>query len=375
MLQSVVINGRFLAKSPTGVQRVARELLLAIDHQRANDPRAAQSSWTLLTPPDAEKLDLKSMDQRAIGQGSGNLWEQRDLPRNLGANALLLNLCNVGPLMVRDHVLTIHDLQTRTNPSSYSRAFRAWYAVSQAILVRRAKRVVTVSDYSRRQIVEAFPQSAQKVITVKNGTDHALAPVSDPSILAAHGLRPGGYLLSFASAQPHKNMQVLVDAFCAEDRGETKLALIGAKEMSDPPKGPGIVHLPRVADDALLALYENAVLLAVPSLTEGFGLPPGEALWRGCPSLVADAGALPEIYQDLALCLPPTDVSKWSDAISDVLSGAVELSHRAPEALTWANAAKAYLEIVDEIFAEHLAPRKSAYDLSAKPVREGDQTA
>src|SRR5690606_22573386 len=152
LMKKIVFNGKFLTASPTGVHRVAEELILALDRILAREPHRV-SHMSVLAPHGARRaLKLSHIGIRHQGVLSGKLknipWEQVNLPF-LTRDALLLNLCNLGPAWHRNLITMIHDAQVYLTPDSYSRGFRAWYRIILPILGKRSAKVLTVSEYSK----------------------------------------------------------------------------------------------------------------------------------------------------------------------------------------------------------------------------------
>lgn len=331
------VNGRFLAAPQSGVQRAARRHVLALDALLGEVPRPPRT--VLLRPAGAPPLGTARIEEGELDAG-GHAFEQRALPR-AARGGVLLCLANSAPLLGGPLALMIHDAQVRTTPESYSLPFRAWYRVMQPLAARRAGLVLTVSAYSADELA-ALGVTPSRPEVVWNGADHVLDTPAAPDALDRLGVRPGGYVLGFASRQPHKNTGLLVEA--AKAPGAPPLVLVGGDETHAPAIPAG-----RVSDAALRALYEGALCLALPSTTEGFGLPAAEAMTLGCPVLAADAGALPEVCAGAARLLPPSEPRAWIEAIRTLEDDPEERSrmieagqHRA-EALTWRAASEALL--------------------------------
>ena len=312
------VNGKFLSASPTGVHRVAAELLAAVDDLRLADE--ARGAWSLLAPRDARHLpDLQTIAQRRAGVTTWQPWEQLDLPV-LTRNAPLLSLCNLAPLAHPASVVMMHDAQVFSSPSSYSAQFRLLYRNLQPRLGRRALRVLTVSAFSKAELARYGVAPEDKIHVVPNGCDHLLRIASDASVVNALALDGRPFVLALANTQTHKNIDVLLRAFDRRPLEELRLVLVGkADRAAFESKGlqvpDGVVFAGGVSDAGFRALYEAATCLAFPSTTEGFGLPPLEAMSLGCPVIAAPCGALPETCGDAALYAQPHDPEAWVRAI------------------------------------------------------------
>lgn len=313
-LPPIAINGKFLAAAPTGVHRVAAELAHALARIAERRPDALDIE--LWIPRDAIDAAREiRLPKRVITPLTHIPWEQLSVPLR-DRKRLLLNLCNIGPVARRNAMTMIHDAQVHLTPQSYSRAFRLWYKSVQPLLGVQNRGILTVSDYSRTQIAAAGICPAERIAVIHNGIDHMLRIAADPNIVLRLGLRPRGYVVALASAQSHKNVGLLARAFSDPLLAGVALVLIGdLDEAAFARQGvtlpPATVRAGRVSDEELRGLYEQALCLAFPSRTEGFGLPPLEAMLLGCPAIVAPCGALPEVCGDAALYGDPDRPEEW----------------------------------------------------------------
>ena len=320
-----VINGKFLRVPSTGVHRVAHELANGLAALSAEGhPEVAGMRFELWTPHDGvERARDIALPLKVIGPLTNIPWEQLTLPLRQ-QEATLVNLCNIGPMLSRRAVTMIHDVQVHLSPQSYSRGFRAWYHFVQPRFARRHRRILTVSHFSADEIARVGLAPANKIGVIHNGADHVARVEADDTILERLRLRHGRYVLALASTQAHKNIRVLLEAADRLAASGLKLVLVGGTN-ADAFAAAGLRLAPnvrltgRISDEQLRALYEKALCLAFPSTTEGFGLPPLEAMTLGCPALVAPCGALPEVCGQAADYVDPHAPSAWAAAIERLL--------------------------------------------------------
>ncbi len=337
------VNGRFLTRPVTGVERYGREVL-----QRLGG--------------DA-KLILPRSARRGV---LGHLWEQGVLPSRLPKQALLWSPANTGPLRSRRQVVTLHDLAPIHHPEWFRPWFAAWYRWLLPRLARRARRVLTVSFFSRDCIIGDLAVPEENVDVAPPGVGPPFRPVSETAakVLAArHGL-DGPYLLWVGTLEPRKNLRRLLRAWAAvaPDLPDVSLALVGSPGRAFPTaKAEGAVRvrrLGRVSDDDLAALYSGALALVYIPLYEGFGLPPLEAMACGCPVLASRAGGLPEAVGEAALFVEPQDEAAIAGRLGQLVVevalrrrlGASGLEHA--RAFSWERTAQAVRQSLEAAWAE-----------------------
>lgn len=310
----VFVNGRFLTQPLTGVQRYACEVLRALD--ALLEGLEERPPLTLVVPPRTRSsLGLALVPELCAGRLAGHLWEQIDLPR-IAAGGVLLSL-NVGPARHRRHFVTIHDAGVWANPGNFSLPFRAWYRTLIPLLARSAAGFFTVSEFSKAELGRHAHLPAERTVVTYNGVDHILRRPGETSILARHGLAPGGYVLCVGANNPNKNIGLVVAGLAR--LGDPRIVLVNVGhanpavfQAAGPRWGAETRSLGHVSDAELRALYEGALCLAFPSRYEGFGIPPLEAMACGCPTIVARTSALPESCGDAALYCDLNDADEMA---------------------------------------------------------------
>ncbi len=347
--RAFVFNARTLRAPQSGVQRYAGELA------RRMAPGA------LIAAP-----------QSAAQGMAGHLWEQAVLPTRVGGWPLF-SPGNTGPLACRRQVVTIHDAATFDEADAFTGMFGRWYRWLLPRLARRVAAVITVSAFSRDRLIHHLGVSPERIHVIHNGVT---PPAGDPTpeeLLAVRrelGL-PERFFLFVGSRDPRKNLNRLVTAFLQMQPrlGGRHLVIVGGgnaqlfRDAADENAGSGFVHrLGRVDDRQLDALYYLADAFVFPSLYEGFGLPPLEAMLRGCPVLCANSSCLPEV------CGPGVerDGAPWyfdptsEDSIADTLGAFAasprdlresmrEAGRRRAASFTWQRCAKDTVALIEAV--------------------------
>jgi glycosyltransferase involved in cell wall biosynthesis len=323
----IVINGRFARQSMTGVQRYALHTLLALDGLLGRDKALRESlRITLAAPAGTKTPALAHIGVRCEGRADGHLWEQLVLPR-LARGAYLVNFNYSGPLFKRDQLITVHDATVVAVPEAFGWRYRLVHRALVAWLKDRVHRVMTISEFSRRELQQRM--GVRDALVGTEGWDHLKAADDDAAaqaVLAKHGLQSGRYLLAAGSLKPNKNFEVIDRALQLMPGFELTVAIAGARDRSvfrHSEPGPNVRLLGYVDDAELAQLYRHAAWFVFPSLYEGFGLPAIEAMGNGCPVIAADAASIPEVCGGAALYFDPHD----APALAQLLQRA---AHDAP---------------------------------------------
>jgi len=323
---TLCINARFLTQPLSGVQRYAQELLTALDQRLTNSEglRARLGPVVALCPCDAAIRDpgWTTIRLRSLSGGRGHLWEQGALWR-ASRDHVLLSLGNSGPLLHRRHVLALHDGNLWRMPDSYSRSYRRAHRLLRPLLARRAAALITVSHYSALDLAQHLKVPADHFQLIPNSAGHLQTVEARPEVLQRHGLSREGYILSVGNQSPNKNLARLVAAHAEAGAGAPMLVLAGGEARgleTTPSRGAQVKRLGRVSDGELKALYQGARAFVCPSLHEGFGIPPLEAMSLGVPVLAARRAALPEILGAAPIWFDPLDVGDIARALCQVVS-------------------------------------------------------
>lgn len=315
----IYINGRFLTQPMTGVERYAYKMCQALS--------ALGQPFTIVCPhaPVQPCYDVSNFHIIRFGRGNSHLWEQLVLPLFfLGKkNYLLFSFTGLGSLLVRRKVMTIHDLSFLENPRWFSRAYYWWYKLMTPLAARTSRAVITVSNFSKGEILRFYPfLQPERIHVVYGAVDTGRFRRQTSSITPPTSSAP--FVLAVSSLDQRKNFQRLIQAF--QGISGCQLHIVGSRNRVFSTSGDSssqsdnIQFLGRVSDDELISLYNRAECFVFPSIYEGFGLPPLEAMACGCAVLAADIPVLREVCADAAIYFNPYDVQSISDAVSRFLS-------------------------------------------------------
>jgi glycosyltransferase involved in cell wall biosynthesis len=266
-------------------------------------------------------------------------------------------------------VVTIHDLAFLAHPEALSATRRRYLTVLTALSARRAARIIAVSAFTRDEIVRHLRVPASKIAVVHNAVDRSFAPLPADEIAAFRAAQrlPARTILCVGTLEPRKNLVGLLDAFAllapqtdAElivvgGQGwlyDAALARVAALDLTGRVRFTGFVP-----DEDLPRWYNAATAFVYPSVYEGFGLPPLEALACGAPTVTGAGTAMAEVVGDAALLVDPRDPAALAAALRRLLDDAAlraTLRERGPRQaarFTWAHAAAATRAVYDDTLA------------------------
>lgn len=315
-----VVNGRYLTQKATGVHRYAFEICNKL-HEMGVDFHVA-------IPQDINPDYKFSFKTVRTGSLNTHLWEQVSLPRYLKSigSPLLISFTGCGPLNYSNQIMTIHDVSHERYPEWFSKSYYQFYHFMMPRVGRKAHAILTVSEFSKSEIVATLGLDAGKIHIVHSNVPFHHKPTEEQILNYKREANTEKYIIAVSSMDPRKNFVRLAEAFNNIEDKSIKLYIIGMRfKAFNTPDMQKIVgqniYLPGFVDDeSLQKMYQNALLSVYPSLYEGFGLPPLESMTFGCPVINSDIPALREISGDAALYANPYDIKDITDKINLLLA-------------------------------------------------------
>jgi len=318
-MKIVKINSRFLTQKLTGSQRFAIEISRQLK-------KIDKDLFQFVSPSNILHKDIaKELNVEIIGQKTGHLWEQIDLPLYLNKKGkpFLLNLVNSAPLFYKNNFITVHDVSWYHYPDAVNRYFYYFYKFLIPKLLKKNKLIFTVSEYSKQDISNIFNVDKAKFVVIYNAVDKLFFDAN---------LRREKIILSVSSLQKYKNFNSLIEAFLMLKKdssfSEYNLTIVGNKDssvfnnsgLSKYYNRKDIVFTGHITDVALNELYNKAELFVFPSKFEGFGIPPLEAMKCGCPVISSNAASLPEVCGAGAVYFDPENLSQLVEIMRRVIN-------------------------------------------------------
>ena len=297
-MRKIIVNGRFLLHRVTGVERYAREILLELDKL------IKPGEMEIAIPPETKEVPgYKNIKVIRVGKLHNRLWEHISLPHYVKKlNAVSLNLCNVAPLP-NPGIVAIHDVKIKAHPEYFSKKFRLWYELLLKNETSRAKKIITVSEFSKREIMKYYHVDESRITVIPDAWQHYERVGYDENTLSKYGLLKDEFFFAMGSMEPNKNFRWIAET--AKKMPELFFAISGSINENVFSDGLGFEKpsnmklLGYVSDEEAKTLMRDCKAFLFPSIYEGFGIPPLEAMSAGCKRIiVSDTEVMHEIFGD-----------------------------------------------------------------------------
>jgi glycosyltransferase involved in cell wall biosynthesis len=376
------IDGRALTGRFTGDRTYWRSLLRAL---LRIDRENAYVIYSRIPIEAGELPDAPNLMFRVVEAPNERLWTLSALPRAAREDAcdLLHVQYTTPPRAPCPVVTTVHDISFRLHPEWFPLRHRLLLNLTVPPSMRRAARVITDSESSRQDMLRTYNLPESKIVTTPLGLSEGFPMPEENAMLdraeqekarqfakERYGVE-GDFLLAVGVLQPRKNLSMLAEAFGQARAkfgvphrlvligksgwGEGEAALRQAAERGGGAEAAQSVQFTGYVEDADLSrMYRASAAFAYPSLYEGFGLPPLEAMACGTPVLVSDAPAMPEVVGDAARIVPARDIAAWCDALGAVFLDAglrevlIERGYRRARQFRWERTASLTLQVYEE---------------------------
>lgn len=317
-MMKIYINGRFLEYNLTGVVRYSLAVLNELDKIINNN-----IEFCLLVPPNVNiPISFKNIVIKNVGVNNGALWEQYDILK-YSKDGWLLSLASTGPILKKRQIIVMHDAKMARKWKSDASFKQRYFLFFMGIFLGKLlKRIITISNYAKKELVNYFYINPSKITVAFEGYEHILNIEEDNNILYKYNLKNNNFILAVGGGSAKNNL-LTAKAMQLIDNKNIKLVLTGniPNNVKDNLKKYNNVELiGRVTDEELVSLYKNAICLCFPSVAEGFGIPPIEAMALGCPVIVSNRDSLPEVCGEAALYCDVNDVNSLVKQLNLVIN-------------------------------------------------------
>ena len=314
----IYINGRFLAQKVTGVQRYAIETIKEMDKLNLN------TEIIILHPKNIiNKLELSNIKLQQIGKNTGHLWEQLTLPiylRKKNKHVKLLSFGNIAPILFPGYVV-IHDISFKTHPSHLNWKFVLWYRIITRLNIKRYKHIFTDSEFSKNEILKNYNIKEENITVTYLAAEHIKNIEPDENIIKKLDLENKEFCFSLGSKSPHKNIKYVMQ--CAKNNPKMIFIVSGAENKifkeEERENVRNLIFTGYITDNQLVTLYKKCKCFIFPSLYEGFGIPPLEAINVGCKNIfLSDIPVFREIYGDNVNYIKENVILKLENEIESI---------------------------------------------------------
>ena len=320
----ILINGNFLCRNLTGIERFAFEVCAALDEIVRREEGIA-----LFAPCNAKQIPVYKNIEVVLSQKplkSFPLWDMVVFARECKRRkALALDFSNTAPLGKTCGIAFLHDIYAKDCPQDFrtlkEKLIRAYSRLHYKNIAHNAQKVLTVSQFSKKRIQEAYGVSSDRIEVVPNGWEHFARIESDKAVFEKFpALKQGGYFFTLGSISKRKNLKWI--AQYAQKNPHQTFAVSGKaisglvpKELEELKTLGNVVLLGYVSDGEVKALMQGCKAFVFPSYYEGFGIPPLEALSCAAKVVCSKAASIPEVCADAVSYIDPFDANCDLDAI------------------------------------------------------------
>lgn len=345
-----VIDGLFLVQKLTGIQRYAKEICEELDKLIKKD------EVEILIPSYSETVPAyQNIRIVKYGERKGRMWEQIDLMNYLKkTKSQGVFLTNELPLLYPKGIACIHDISYKVNPSFFKdgnkRLSRLWHCINYSAIVRHCKKMLTVSEFSKSEICRVYDVDGDRIRIASPSWQHMNDIHEDCSIIDNNkALKNKDFYFSMSTLALNKNFRWVLSA--AKQNPGKEFAIAGGGKLADLARSIGYEDLPNihflgyVSDEEAKALMHNCKAFLFPTLYEGFGLPPLEAIASGCKSIiVSDTPCMHEVYGDYAVYINP---NKYDGIHMDELEADKNVADLLKK-YSWAKSATVLYQLIKE---------------------------
>lgn len=303
------INGRIFSHSLSGIPIYAREIIKYFDKEKI--------LYQIISP----KEHIRGIN--------GHLWEQIILPQKIKKNSLLWNPAGTGPIYYPNQITTIHDISPIVHKEWFSKKYALWYQFITPSILKKSKKIITISEFSKSEILRVYKIDEKKIKVIYNGFQkmYRIIEFGNQENEKIRNSIPGNYFLYVGTIEPRKNINIILKAWekYMKAKKDNFLVIIGSKDSGKvfaeyklEKNNNNIIIKGYVPNEEMPYYYGNALALIYPSLYEGFGLPPLEAIACGTNIIISDIPVHKEIYKNIAFYFNPHNYNELLEIMINI---------------------------------------------------------
>mgnify|MGYP004463492307 CR=1 FL=1 len=312
-MKAYIIDGLFLTQKITGIQRYAYEITMELDKI------VPKNVLEILIPENFEDIpDLKNIKAVKYGKNHGMLWQQIDFAHYARMHKKqCICFTNILPLLYPHGIIAIHDVSYKANPQFFAskrdRISALWHRLNYWCAAHSSMKIITVSEFSKSEIIKYYGVEPERITVVYNAWQHMNRVKAAADTFERYPqLEKGSYYFSMSTLAANKNFKWIL--YAAKNNPNEQFAIAGGGKLKGAAEAEGFVNLPNVSflgyvsDEDAKTLMANCKAFLFPTLYEGFGIPPLEAIACGAPRIiVSDTPCMHEIYGEYANYINPLD--------------------------------------------------------------------
>ena len=314
-MSRIAFNGYLFAQRQTGTMRYAREILMELDCL------VKQDEFSLVVPEYAEHVpELKKINVVRYGSIKGSLWEQVDYPKYLKKTCQEgFGFNNTFPIF-RPGMLVIYDIAYKLYPqfgvSLHGKISNLYHRLIFRIAAKGKFSIVTDSYFSKYQLIDFYQIAPERITVIGSAWQHFERISEDSGVLNTLGLSHGSFYFTLGSLSVMKNTNWVIEV--ARKNPSEMFVITGGKALAGHNSiaaTSNVIFTGYISDEQIKALMRNCKAFIYPSIYDGFGLPPLEALSQGAQVICSNAACLPEVYGNSVHYIDPYDSNVDLDAI------------------------------------------------------------
>ena len=344
-----LINGKFYTEKITGMQRYAIEIIKELDKI------AEPGEFQLLCPLNSKNIPkYKNIEVVCYGKKRGIIWEQLTMPIYMKKKRIRksLNLLSIVPMINPHGLVVAHGVNYKVNPQFFKtirdKLSRIWHLINYKWYFKRTEKIVTVSNFSKAEIIKAYNVPEERITVAPNAWQHMMEiKAAEDTFERFPYLTKQKYYYSLSSINDNKNFKWIINV--ANLNSDSQFAIAGGKSLVKYldrigiNKPNNVFFLGYVSDEDNKTLMSNCKAFLFPTFYEGFGIPPMEAMACGAEAIVSDTPTMHEVYEDTVHYINPY---KYNVKLDEIMKEKISPPNKIMNRYKWEESAKILYRVI-----------------------------